>query len=92
MRTPAALAAWTLSVCLGVYAWVLRSAAPQAADLAMKQGVLKVMLFYASFGCIALVIFLGLSRGRLRFLALAPVMTVIAVGWEVRRIWPDAFP
>ena len=92
MKTLTALAAWCLAVCLGAYAWLLRRAALEAADLAVRQGVVKVMLFYASLSCIALAVFLGLGRDRLRLLVFAPAVIVVAAGWEIQRIWPDAFP
>lgn len=92
MKSLAALAAWCLAVCLGAYAWLLRRAALEAADLAVKQGVLKVMLFYGSLSCIALAVFLGLGRERLRLLVFVPAVIVVAAGWEIQRIWTDAFP
>lgn len=92
MKTLTAFAAWTLSVCLGVYAWLLRRAALDAVELMARQGVVKVMLFYASLASIGLLIFLGLSRGWLRVLALAPVVIMVAVGWEVQQMWTSVFP
>lgn len=92
MKRLMAFAIWILSICLSAYTWLLHRVALDTTDLMARQGVVKVMLFYASIACIGLVIFLGLSRGRLRFLVLVPVVIMAAVGWEIQQMWVNVFP